>query len=97
MINKQIMNTDTKKKLESWLCNYPESEHPLDMERFYEFVSSIIINEDSLCEFGKEDLVNYLNDCQPKWNKHFKNEFADEWTLKIELCVNLLKHIHYII
>lgn len=91
------MNIDTKEKFELWLRCYPESEHPLDMERFYEFVCSIITNDDSLSEFGKEDIINSLNNCQPKWSKHFKDEFADEWMLKIELCVNLLKHIHYII
>ncbi len=31
-----------EKAFNSWIGNYPESRHPLDMERFYVFVKTVI-------------------------------------------------------
>lgn len=85
------MIQETETKLTQWLSMYPESEHPLDMERFYDMVCSIVTNEESLDEFGNSNLLHYLEQCQPKWEKKVKDSFAEEWEIKIELCVNLLK------
>ena len=39
------MKQETTEKMMRWLCNSPESAHPFDAERFYDFVNSLVEKE----------------------------------------------------
>ena len=41
-------NKDTEREFIKWIKNHPESEHPNDRERFYDFVYTYIKNKESI-------------------------------------------------
>lgn len=60
---------------------YPDSSHPLDEERFYDFVRESCIRKDIISE---SDIISTLIDIQPEWSKEKIEGFADQYVILIE-------------
>ena len=54
------MNSESKSKFNLWLSEHPESFHPSDEARMFDFVNSLYETEGSVCirEFNKQ-VQNY--------------------------------------
>lgn len=52
------MNEQTFYLLKIWLENAPESCHPYDMERFYQFVYALLEHDDGILNF--DDFLGLL-------------------------------------
>ncbi|MBO5185717.1 MAG: hypothetical protein J6B91_01515 [Prevotella sp.] len=75
------MNSETRRKLVLWLSLYPDTSHPLDTERLYDFVRESCIYEDTIIS---EDLASILNDVHPEWNEQKREEFISDKIILIE-------------
>lgn len=69
------MNLKTREKMTLWLSMYPDSSHPLDTNRFYDFVREACIHGDKINEI---DLLETLNEAQPSWEKSKIQKLAYE-------------------
>lgn len=69
------MDSKTREKMILWLSLYPDSSHPLDTNRFYDFVREACIHEDKIEE---KDLSETLREAQPSWIDDKIKEFAYE-------------------
>jgi hypothetical protein len=86
------MHASTIQSIHTWLSFFPESYHPMDMRRFYEFISTAAANGDlnNVCAMNLEYEVRR---CQPKWNDGFVTEFVDEWQTKMEIVAGYAQHL----
>ena len=75
------MTEETRKKFVFWLSMYPDSSHPLDEERFYDFVRESCIRKD---EISESDIISTLKDIQPEWSKEKIEGFAGQHVILIE-------------
>lgn len=59
------MHASTIQSLHTWLSFSPESYHPMDMRRFYEFISTAAANGDlnNVCAMNHEYEVRYCRYC----------------------------------
>ncbi len=76
-------NPETNKLFHSWICNYPESFHPLDMNRFYDFILSLFSTNEELTE---SILTSAIQE-EKEWIEESTNEFVETfiekyWNLK---------------
>ena len=78
------MNERTREKLRTWvaLANpNPESQHPLDNERLFDFVYEACQHDD---EVDKTALDNALRETHPDWDDNTINDFISRYLVKIE-------------
>ena len=75
------MTEETREKFVLWLSMYPDSSHPLDEERFYDFVRESCIRKD---EISESDIISSLKDIQPEWSNEKVEGFADQYVILIE-------------
>lgn len=75
------MTEETRKKFVFWLSMYPDSTHPLDEARFYDFVRESCIRKDVISE---SDIISTLKDMQPGWSNEKIEGFADQYVILIE-------------
>lgn len=75
------MTEETRKKFVLWLSMYPDSSHPLDEARFYDFVRESCIRKDVISE---SDIISALKDIQPNWGKEKIEGIADQYVILIE-------------
>lgn len=68
------MKEETKKLLSIWIGADPESGHPLDRERFYDFVFSCLKNDVTI---DIDDIYREIRD-HKNWNEEYSTEFAEE-------------------
>lgn len=69
------MNKATEEKLVSWLCAYPDSNHPLDERRMYDFVREACYHHDKVT---LDLLRKVLEQTQPQWEEAYKEHFLYE-------------------
>ena len=88
-----MIKESTRHALDIWLSNYPESYHPLDMDRFYSLIKKAYENCD-LGELVSLELVPIVKEVKPTWSDGFVRQFCDEWERKISLCKGLMEFIY---
>lgn len=71
---KNLKNEQTNRLLDFWLDIHPESDHILDLERFYDFVISLFEDDDDL---GYDLLINKIK-VKKKWHEDYAIEFAEK-------------------
>ena len=71
-------NFESNKLFKNWLSNSPESYHQLDMNRFYEFVQNLFINEE---ELNETTLSRALHE-EKKWSDKNIEEFVIDYMEK---------------
>lgn len=79
------MHQATKQKMVHWLSRYPDSTHPLDTQRFYDFVREACHSGDKI---NSSDLITVLKEVQPKWDEDYINQFSEEKEVLIECLIN---------
>ena len=85
------MRKITNEALVKWLGAHPESGHPLDMERFYDFIR-IADEQNDLDALMSIQWESLLEENQPDWCKEARDEFIEEWSSKSEFVVGYIKH-----
>lgn len=75
------MKKDTLIKMNNWLSLYPDSTHPLDEQRFFDFVREACLHKDKITE---TDLKHSLTELHPEWSDTKIDRFIDEKTALIE-------------
>lgn len=75
------MKKDTLIKMNNWLSLYPDSTHPLDEQRFFDFVREACLHKDKITE---TDLKHSLTELHPEWSDTKIDQFIDEKTALIE-------------
>ena len=80
-----IMNEQTFYLLKIWLENAPESCHPYDMERFYQFVYALLEYDDGI--LNSDDFFRIIKETHPKRSQKYMEEFFDFWESKINAIV----------
>lgn len=77
---KKFKTQKTEDYFKTWINAFPESWHPLDHLRFYDFLTSLFLDEDFLSESDLKDLIyKYKN-----WeNEKFIDEFVEQVGSKI--------------
>lgn len=79
MIYSNIMNQKTKEKMDFWLCQHPESTHPLDENRKFSFVLELYLNHDNV-QF--EDLYESFRCSHPTYDEKSSRELCENGMLK---------------
>lgn len=74
------MKETTKEKMDSWLSHYPESSHPLDEERKFNFVKSLCDENDS---FTYDDLLNSFCNSHSDYTEDYCKKLCEEWEVEV--------------
>ena len=75
------MTKETLIKMNDWLNLYPDSTHPLDEQRFFDFVREACLHKD---EISETELKRALVEFHPEWNDTKVGRFIDEKIMMIE-------------
>lgn len=75
------MTKETLIKMNDWLSLYPDSTHPLDEQRFFDFVREACLHKD---EISETDLKRSLIEFHPEWSDTKVKRFIDEKIMMIE-------------
>lgn len=75
------MTKETLVKMNEWLSLYPDSTHPLDEQRFFDFVREACLHKD---EISETELKRALIEIHPEWNDTKVGRFIDEKMMMIE-------------
>ena len=75
------MNKETLIKMNNWLSLYSDSTHPLDEQRFFDFVREVCLHKDKISE---SDLKLSLTEFHPEWSDTKVERFIDEKIVMIE-------------
>lgn len=75
------MTKETLIKMNDWLSLYPDSTHPLDEQRFFDFVREACLHKD---EISETDLKRSLIEFHPEWSDTKVERFIDEKIMMIE-------------
>lgn len=75
------MTEETRNKFVLWLSMYPDSLHPLDEARFFDFVRESCIRKDNVIE---SDIISTLKEVQPTWSEEKIQGFSDQYVILIE-------------
>lgn len=75
------MTKETLVKMNDWLSLYPDSTHPLDEKRFFDFVREACLHKD---EISETELKRALIEFHPEWNDTKVGRFIDEKMMMIE-------------
>lgn len=67
--------------MNNWLSLYPDSTHPLDEQRFFDFVREASLHKD---EISETELKRALIEFHPEWNDTKLERFIDEKIMMIE-------------
>lgn len=74
------MTKETLVKMNDWLI-YSDSTHPLDEQRFFDFVREACLHKD---EISETELKRALIEFHPEWNDTKVGRFIDEKMMMIE-------------
>ena len=74
-----------------WLCNSPESAHPFDAERFYDFVNSLVEKEQGELDYKCFEEAIKSTKQNHKGSITDVEEFYDNWSSHIEHILGFLK------
>uniref|UniRef100_UPI004027F6AC hypothetical protein n=1 Tax=Segatella hominis TaxID=2518605 RepID=UPI004027F6AC len=85
------MNQKTKEKMDFWLCQHPESTHPLDENRKFSFVLELYLNHDNV-QF--EDLYESFRCSHPTYDEKSSRELCEKWDVEI---ANLKRFAEYLL
>lgn len=75
------MNSETERKLAFWLSCHPESDHPLDRQRMYDFVREACLHEDRITDSAFHNMVVAA---KPEWAEEVTERFVDDNIILIE-------------
>lgn len=76
------MNERTREKLMTWVAAVnPETPHPLDNERLFDFVYEACLHDDEIDETA---LDNALREAHPDWDDNTIQNFKDDYLVEIE-------------
>lgn len=75
------MTKETLVKMSDWLSLYSDSTHPLDEQRFFDFVREACLHKD---EISETELKRALIEFHPEWNDTKVGRFIDEKMMMIE-------------
>lgn len=75
------MKKNTLIKMNDWLSLNPDSTHPLDEQRFFDFVREACLHKD---EISETDLKRSLIEFHPEWSDTKVERFIDEKFMMIE-------------
>jgi len=65
-----------EKAFNFWISQYPESYHPLDMERFYEFVDAVAKSKEHIgTDWLREKIAYSENRLNDKQTEDFVHDF----------------------
>ena len=79
------LSAETLSALKLWLGLYPDSDHPLDEERYNDFVAKAKANDDKITGYI---LAEVLKEEQPKWGNQKVDSFVDDKIEKIKIELN---------
>ena len=85
------MTKETLIKMNNWLSLYPDSTHPLDEQRFFDFVREACLHKDKISETA---LKCALKEYHPEWSDTKVERFIDE---KIVMIESLMKFYEFCI
>lgn len=74
------MTKETLVKMNDWLSLYSDSTHPLDEQRFFDFVREACLHKD---EISETELKRALIEFHPEWNDTKVGRFIDEKMMMI--------------
>lgn len=84
-----IINQEIQRLFDFWISQHPESFHSFDMERMYDFVYSMFINEEYIdVESLSEILMQRKN-----WEEGYAEEQANLFMNKIENAFEILRYL----
>lgn len=83
------MKTITATKLTFWINQSPESFHSYDMERFYDFMHTMIQNEDLI----DEDELRQVVTSKKPWIPEYVDEFVNEWMVRIRAIHGYIEYL----
>ena len=68
--------------MDCWLSQHPESTHPLDERRKFEFVKLLCLNND---EVGYDDLYESFHASHPSYEVKYSQELCEKWDIEISM------------
>lgn len=78
---KTFNSKKTEEKFRIWLNVHPESWHPLDYERFHDFVLEMLQNKDFVTDVEISEAISELKEWQ---SEEYKAEFIEKVQIKID-------------
>lgn len=75
------MNKETNRKMVLWMDMHPDSTHPNDINRLYDFVREACFHNDSITA---EQLHSVALAAHPNWEGSYLNHFVEEYIVLIE-------------
>lgn len=85
------MNLESKEKMEMWLGRFPESSHPLDEERFFDFVVSLCRAKETV---SKEEMAEFYSSIHPDFEEEHILTVCDKWDSKISNLQSFYKFLN---
>lgn len=82
-------NQETQDLFDLWINLFPETFHPSDMERFYDFIYSMFKNEEFISE---DNLIRVLID-RKGWENKFARDQASRFVDVIENTIQVLRYL----
>lgn len=86
---KKFKNIETQKLFDFWISQYPESFHPFDMERLYNFVFSMFTDEEYIDE---EELFLAFKE-KKDWTDEYTRKISTKFAYKIEDILGFLRFL----
>ena len=77
---KEFKNKETQQLFDFWISQHPESYHPFDMERMYNFIFSMFMDDEYL---GEDELYIAF-----KENKNWHDEYAQKISTKLSYTID---------
>lgn len=82
------MNKETKRKMVLWMEMHPDSTHPDDINRLYDFVREACFHDDGITA---EQLRSVALAAQPNWEVSYLNHFVEEYIVLIEYLIGFFR------
>ena len=82
------MNNESKSKFNLWLSEHPESFHPSDEARMFDFVNSLYETEGNICI---DEIFSGFTKSHPAYSKEEAMRLSDKWEDQITLILRFLE------
>lgn len=77
------MKQETKEKMDCWLSQHPESTHPLDERRKFEFVKALCLNKKD--EVAYDDLYQSFRAVHSDYDEKYSQELCEKFDIEISM------------
>lgn len=84
------MNETNRQKMEFWLSQHPESTHPLDERRFFDFISSLCESRENV---SLQELMECYSNIHPRYEEQSIRNLCEQWDIEISMLKRFYEYL----